>query len=349
MFLSKLKLKNFRKYENLEVPFKEGLNVLIGENDSGKTTIIDAIRILLGTQSHEYYYIDEKDFNNPNEEMEIECTFSFKDNSYSKVAKFLEWITFNDEKKPELIVRLKAIKKELKIKRTVTAGEIDLDTRFDLLDELRVTYLKPLRDANNELIAGRSSRLSQILKSHELFYKKENEHPFIEFAKEFNENINKYFSDDEGKLILSNINKHLGEFLGKEKKEDYETNINITEDKLDTILNSLNLSLSKNKLGLGTLNQLYISLELLLFEIDKNTLNLCLIEELEAHLHPQAQLRTIKYLQNNFEKNSQIILTTHSVNLASSLKLENLILCKNKNIYPLGKDYTQLEEENYIF
>lgn len=349
MFLSKLKLKNFRKYENLEVPFKEGLNVLIGENDSGKTTIIDAIRILLGTQSHEYYYMDEKDFNNPNEEMEIECTFSFKDGSNSKVAKFLEWITFNDEKKPELIVRLKAIKKELKIKRTITAGEIDLDTRFDLLDELRVTYLKPLRDANNELIAGRSSRLSQILKSHELFYKKENEHPFIEFAKEFNEDINKYFSDDEGKLILSNINKHLGEFLGKEKKEDYETNINITEDKLDTILNSLNLSLSKNKLGLGTLNQLYMSLELLLFEIDKNTLNLCLIEELEAHLHPQAQLRTIKHLQNNFEKNSQIILTTHSVNLASSLKLENLILCKNKNVYPLGKDYTQLEEENYIF
>ena len=202
MFLSKLKLKNFRKYENLEVPFKEGLNVLIGENDSGKTTIIDAIRILLGTQSHEYYYIDEKDFNNPNEEMEIECTFSFKDGSDSKVAKFLEWITFNDEKKPELIVRLKTIKKELKIKRTITAGEIDLDTRFDLLDELRVTYLKPLRDANNELIAGRSSRLSQILKSHELFYKKENEHPFIEFAKEFNEDINKYFSDDEGKLIL---------------------------------------------------------------------------------------------------------------------------------------------------
>ena len=349
MFLSKLKLKNFRKYEKLEVPFKKGVNVLIGENDSGKTAIIDAIRILLGTQSHEYYYMDEKDFNNSNEEMEIECTFSFKENSDSKVAKFLEWITFNDEKKPELIVRLKAIKKELKIKRTVTAGEVDLDTRFDLLDELRVTYLKPLRDANTELIAGRSSRLSQILKSHELFFKKENEHQFITDVKEFNDKINEYFSSGEGKEILSNINTHLNDFLGKEKKEDYKTSIDITENKLDSILNSLNLSLSKNKLGLGTLNQLYMSLELLLFEIDKNTLNLCLIEELEAHLHPQAQLRTIKHLQNNFEKNSQIILTTHSVNLASSLKLENLILCKNKNVYPLGKDYTQLEEENYIF
>jgi len=72
MFLSKLKIKNFRKYKELEVSFKQGLNVLIGENDGGKTTIIDAIRILLGTQSQEYYRIDEKDFNDKNLELEIE-------------------------------------------------------------------------------------------------------------------------------------------------------------------------------------------------------------------------------------------------------------------------------------
>lgn len=90
MYLSKLKLKNFRKYKELEVPFKKGLNVLIGENDSGKTAIIDSIRILLGTQSHEYYFINEQDFNNKTEEMEIECTFRFQEESKDKVAKFLE-------------------------------------------------------------------------------------------------------------------------------------------------------------------------------------------------------------------------------------------------------------------
>lgn len=98
MYLSKLKLKNFRKYRDLEVPFKEGLNVLIGENDSGKTAIIDSIRILLGTQSYEYYFIEEKDFNDKSKELEIECTFSFKKESNDKVAKFLEWITFNEKK-----------------------------------------------------------------------------------------------------------------------------------------------------------------------------------------------------------------------------------------------------------
>lgn len=350
MYLSKLKLKNFRKYKELEVPFKKGLNVLIGENDSGKTAIIDSIRILLGTQSHEYYFINEQDFNNKAEEMEIECTFEFQEQSENKVAKFLEWIIFDENKKTKLIVRLKANLKDFKIKRTITAGEKGLDSRFDLLDELRVTYLKPLRDADNELTAGRFSRLSQILKNHKLFINEDENHPFIKNVKEFNKKIDEYFCDNgEGREIIFNIDNHLNDFLGKEKQEDYKTNINISEENLSSILNNLNLKLSKNKIGLGTLNQLYMALELLLFETENNPLNLCLIEELEAHLHPQAQLRTIKHLQNKLNENSQIILTTHSINLASSIKLENLILCKNEKVYPLGKEYTQLDEEDYEF
>ena len=65
MYLSKLRLWNFRKYgvcgENLDSPepglclqLEPGRNVLIGENDSGKTAIIDAIRYTLGTQSGEW-------------------------------------------------------------------------------------------------------------------------------------------------------------------------------------------------------------------------------------------------------------------------------------------------------
>ena len=74
MYLSELKLWNFRKYgikngeafdkaaPSLDVHFQNGVNVLIGENDSGKTTIIDAIRYVLHTKSGEPIYIDEKDF-----------------------------------------------------------------------------------------------------------------------------------------------------------------------------------------------------------------------------------------------------------------------------------------------
>ena len=56
MFLRELKLWNFRKFGNgefdlskphLHVEFKKGLNVLIGENDSGKTAILDAVKLVL--------------------------------------------------------------------------------------------------------------------------------------------------------------------------------------------------------------------------------------------------------------------------------------------------------------
>ena len=49
--LKTINLKNFRKYKHLTVEFKKGLNVLIGENDSGKTAIVDAIRYILNTNS----------------------------------------------------------------------------------------------------------------------------------------------------------------------------------------------------------------------------------------------------------------------------------------------------------
>ena len=68
MYLSKLRLWNFRKYSEghdgspgLEVYFHNGLNVLIGENDSGKTAIVDAIRYALKTQSGEYIQFDDID------------------------------------------------------------------------------------------------------------------------------------------------------------------------------------------------------------------------------------------------------------------------------------------------
>ncbi len=61
MYLSILRLWNFRKYcagagnePGVEVHFQDGVNVLIGENDSGKTAIVDAIRYVLRTQRRVY-------------------------------------------------------------------------------------------------------------------------------------------------------------------------------------------------------------------------------------------------------------------------------------------------------
>ena len=69
MYLSNIKLWNFRKFgttceidlanPNLDLNLTKGLNVIIGENDSGKTAIIDAIKLVLKTHSYDYIRVDD--------------------------------------------------------------------------------------------------------------------------------------------------------------------------------------------------------------------------------------------------------------------------------------------------
>jgi len=58
-------------------------------------------------------------------------------------------------------------------------------------------------------------------------------------------------------------------------------------------------------------------------------------------------MKIIESLQQ--EKNIQLILTTHSPNLGSKIKLENLILCNSSSAFPLGLAYTKLAEDDYAF
>jgi putative ATP-dependent endonuclease of OLD family len=105
MYLAEVNLWNFRKYgiegdsfetakPGLSVPFSEGLNVLIGENDSGKTAIVDAIRYTLLTQSGEWIRLEESDFYAEGEKraqnLKIECVF--RGFSHQEAGCFLEWI-----------------------------------------------------------------------------------------------------------------------------------------------------------------------------------------------------------------------------------------------------------------
>jgi putative ATP-dependent endonuclease of the OLD family len=80
---------------------------------------------------------------------------------------------------------------------------------------------------------------------------------------------------------------------------------------------------------------------------DWTGLRLALIEELEAHLHPQAQMQIIESLQR--ELGLQIILTTHSPNLASKVKLDDLMICHDSLVFPMGKDSTALNASDHRF
>ncbi|MCM8809803.1 MAG: AAA family ATPase, partial [Candidatus Omnitrophica bacterium] len=78
-------------------------------------------------------------------------------------------------------------------------------------------------------------------------------------------------------------------------------------------------------------------------------LRLALIEELEAHLHPQAQLRVLKSLLNEKNDKVQFILTTHSTQLGSSIPLKHLKLCFDGQAFSMDSSVTALKKSDYQF
>ena len=51
MHLARVHVRNFRNIRNMTVDFRPGLNVLLGENNVGKSNLLDAVRAALGAAS----------------------------------------------------------------------------------------------------------------------------------------------------------------------------------------------------------------------------------------------------------------------------------------------------------
>ena len=359
MYLSNIKLWNFRKYgsdtfdidkPNLDLNFTEGLNVLIGENDSGKTAIIDAIKIVLKTHSYEYIKIEADDFYNNSDRLRIEL--KFKGLLDEEAKNFTEWLTWEGQGENStsiLRVFYDVRRKDYKILPSEVKAGADTEgysLTAEAREYLKATYLRPLRDAENELISKRNSRLSQILLGDDIFKEKDIPHPLVEEFKNINSSIEDYFKEGaEGADIKKKIDSYIKGFYGEEKESLFEA----SKNDIKSILEKLSLSLNGQKnVGLGTLNRLFMAAELLhLNKKNWEGLRLGLIEELEAHLHPQAQMQVIETLQKQEEV--QLIITTHSPNLASKIKLKNLIICNGDNAFPMGDEYTKLEKSSYVF
>lgn len=189
MYLSNISIENYKVYgskedkKNLELEFNSTLNLLVGENDEGKSTIVDAIRLVLGTKDNDKLYLTSDDFNvsenGKAKNIRIEC--KFKGFSEEEAALFLDWISVekvtDGKLEYTLSVWLEAERRELdyaihgtmrEVICNIKAGNNNIGNQLenDVKELLKSTYLKPLRDAEQELAAKRGSRLSQILSSY---------------------------------------------------------------------------------------------------------------------------------------------------------------------------------------
>jgi len=174
VYLSQITIKNFRIFTDFVLTLNEGLNLIVGENNSGKTALIDAIRYTLDTNSAEWTRVNETDFHKDTTQFNIQL--KFESITPNQASVFVEHLTHEptgegDKRKSVLYVNFEAtltdktyrgyrfIKTEIRSGQNADGPSIEREIR----NYLSTTYLKPLRDAESELAAGRGSRLSQIL------------------------------------------------------------------------------------------------------------------------------------------------------------------------------------------
>ena len=209
----------------------------------------------------------------------------------------------------------------------------------DTFDFINVIYLPALRNAEEKLTNGKKSRLALLLKHQ--YQNEDRQQALVNAFNNFNKSIikNEDRRFDEITKAKKDINSAIEESMGNVFGQS--VNLQFSENSFSAILQSIKMvffpnigEMNDDKFrdvainSLGYNNLLYIATVFAELEaINNNLFTVLLIEEPEAHLHPQIQSKLIKYLQklSDEKKNLQIILTTHSAVLASSVSVDTIV------------------------
>jgi predicted ATP-binding protein involved in virulence len=376
MHIEKLRMQNFRGFKDVTIDFPPNLAVFIGVNGSGKSSIIDCLdnllfelispllRVTRNTKNSSIWGMNsfgENDISNGSQETTNELILSYPEfrQAFSRDIKLLYCFAYdsNSEEPRRDFVRSRL--DDIQNFKQFINNQIDnnLNKSIPLIvcysTKRAVTYY---RLSGSDLLSPNVAKLSQVNCYTDATnqYKIDFETFFLWFK--HNEDLEQELRLD-GNLNYQDYQLSLVRRAIISILPDY-TDLKVKRSRMQIVLKKLDHELVLNQLSDGEKNLLVmvadIARRLAIANPDpsKNALEgegIILIDEIELHLHPQWQRDIIPRLTSTFP-NCQFIVTTHSPQVLSNVKKENVFIVEDFQVYPadahtFGRDSNSILSE----
>lgn len=329
MWLRQLRIQNFRKIEELTIAFPRGLSVIVGQNNSGKTAIVDALRLMLfPSREFDALRVNEDDFRTETDYAPIEISCRFTGLKDEDEVHFQECLVDIGEGKFEMQVnaRIEFNKTTNRCNVRMWGGETEGGSLpSNHYDRLATIYLQPLRDPERGLRPGQHSQVSRLV---DCLTTEAQHADFEKIAEDANEEIRKLEPVKDAK---GDINEQMASIAGDELTQ--ETELVFTDPTFRRIIAGLQpeiegLPFALN--GLGYNNLVFAAATLgTLRRSSQYSFRSILVEEPEAHLHPQLQVLLLRHFANVAADQKgnevQVIASSHSPILASQAPIDSVV------------------------
>lgn len=341
MYLKTLTLNNFRSFEQIEIPLCKDLTILVGENNGGKSNVIDAIRLLTKPLAERReLYCETSDIRFGSDDRKFELVGHFCELNAAQQGRLISAATDHAITGCVFGLSYDEGPDHLPARPVFWSGNHKGTPESGCQEMIRHVYLPSLRDAKRVLASGNPTRVYALL-NHFL----DGEDPAA-LAKTLRRSTNTDILGKVGgavELGLSALTSGARPQSAALGFSNEETLIDVARDlrfKLsDHGLEPENLRYS----GHGYANLLYMAtIAVELEKIKDADLTLFLVEEPEAHLHPQLQAAVLSFLDEQAEKSRrpksddqgpagelQIVVATHSPNLSAWVESSKLVFFRS--------------------
>ncbi|WP_257250937.1 ATP-dependent nuclease [Burkholderia cepacia] len=337
MYLKTLRIQGFRRFDDLSLNFRDGLNIIVGPNNAGKTAVVDALRVLLAASDEGNLRLTELDLHEkPGGPPSPSATFTFLFSGLSEQneADFMTAlipVKDGEGKISRYDARFSVQYTQaepggrLRLRRWVGLHEENVMTT-EMLEDLRAIYLQPLRDPEQGLKPGRMSQISKLVQN--MMPDKGARETLVQKLTEIDEELAKNEPiSSTNSAITSKHKAMLGAVLAQTLSLDLtSSDFNRFAARVGMVVGGRDVEQN----GLGFNNLIYMAVVLSELAFNK-TASFCglLVEEPEAHLHPQLQAVLLDYLKTvekpaAGERPVQVFVTSHSPNFAALADIDSI-------------------------